>query len=266
MEESSMKSKKFVSLILTGVTAASLLAAPAQAAELYYRATPSPNTVYLDGQRVELAAMAINGNNYVKLRDVGKLVGFNVYWDGANVQVDSDAPYTGVAPASAQPQPTPQPSAAPVTQDIEALRQEMVERTNAVRVENGVGALPTDPLLMQAAQVRAEEMAATGLYSHTRPDGTNHYTVTDCPYVLENIHRFRCSSIEEDGISAAEFSVRGWKFSQAHFQQMTDTERSAIGVGLARGIDSSGEERWYCVQLLLRKGQHITWVDAPQIP
>ncbi len=132
---------------------AALLGGAAQAAELYYRATPSLNTVYLDGQRVELEAMAINGSNYVKLRDVGKLVNFNVYWDGANVQVDSDAPYTGVAPASALPQPSPQPvpSTAPVTQDIEALRQEMVDRTNAVRLENGVDALPTDPLLMRAA-------------------------------------------------------------------------------------------------------------------
>ena len=31
------------------------------------------------------------------LRDIGQAVGFNVYWDGA-VQIDSDAPYTGVAP------------------------------------------------------------------------------------------------------------------------------------------------------------------------
>jgi len=258
------KVKTIMTLVAGMFLGAALLGGAAQAAELYYRATPSPNTVYLDGQRVELTAMAINGSNYVKLRDVGKLVGFNVYWDGANVQVDSDAPYTGVAPASAQP--SPQPSAAPVTQDIEALRQEMVERTNAVRVENGVDALPTDPLLMQAAQVRAEEMAATDTYSHTRPDGSSRFTVTDCPYISENIHTFSCNFIKERGISAAEFSVRGWKFSPAHFKQMTETGRSAVGVGLARGIDSAGDECWYCVQMFLREGQHITWVDTPKIP
>ena len=62
----------------------------------------SANTVYVDGQRVELEAYAINGSNYVKLRDVGRAVGFNVYWDGA-VQIQSGAPYTGEAPASAVP-------------------------------------------------------------------------------------------------------------------------------------------------------------------
>ena len=69
----------------------------AHAAEIFYKAIPSTNIIYLDGQRVELAAFTIDGSNYVKLRDVGELVGFNVYWDGA-VQIDSSAPYTGTAP------------------------------------------------------------------------------------------------------------------------------------------------------------------------
>ena len=53
----------------------------------------STNTIYVDGQRTELEAYNIGGNNYVKLRDVGKAVGFNVSWDGSAVQIDSDAPY-----------------------------------------------------------------------------------------------------------------------------------------------------------------------------
>ncbi len=242
------------------------------AAEMFWKAYPSTQPIYVDGRQVQMTAYNINGSNYVKLRDVGELVGFNVYWDGANVQVDSTAPYTGEAPASALPQPTPQPtpqpvpSTAPATQDIEALRQEMVDCTNAVRLENRVNALPTDPLLMQAAQVRAEEMAATDVYSHTRPDGSSRFTTTDCPYISENIHSFRCGFIAERGINAAEFSVRGWRFSPAHLQNMLQSDSSAIGVGLARGIDSSGDECWYCVQLFLLEGQHITWVDTPIIP
>ena len=59
----------------------------------------SMNTIYIDGQQVELEAYSINGSNYLKLRDVGKAVGFNVYWDGA-VQIDSTAPYTGEAPTA----------------------------------------------------------------------------------------------------------------------------------------------------------------------
>ena len=78
----------------------------AHAAEIFYKAIPSTNIIYLNGQRVELAAFAIDGSNYVKLRDVGELVGFNVYWDGA-VQIDSSAPYTGVAPDTGAAAQTP---------------------------------------------------------------------------------------------------------------------------------------------------------------
>ena len=53
----------------------------------------SNQPIYVDGQQVQMEAYAIGGNNYVKLRDVGKAVGFNVSWDGSAVQIDSDAPY-----------------------------------------------------------------------------------------------------------------------------------------------------------------------------
>jgi len=56
--------------------------------------------VMLDGRQIELKAYSINDSNYVKLRDIGEMVGFNVWWDGRNVQVDTDEPYTGIAPTA----------------------------------------------------------------------------------------------------------------------------------------------------------------------
>ncbi len=67
-------------------------------------AEPSRHTVYLDGDPVELEAYTIEGSNYVKLRDVGMLLDFNVYWDGS-VRIDSNAPYTGEA-SMTKPEPT----------------------------------------------------------------------------------------------------------------------------------------------------------------
>ena len=68
-------------------------------------ATLSSHTVYVDGQQVSMTAYAIGGHNYVMLRDVGEAVNFNVYWDGKAVQIESDKPYTGEAPASQPAQP-----------------------------------------------------------------------------------------------------------------------------------------------------------------
>lgn len=66
-------------------------------------AEPSTQPIYVDGKQVQMEAYAIGGHNYVQLRDIGRAVGFNVWWDSANncVQVDSATPYTGEAPAKA---------------------------------------------------------------------------------------------------------------------------------------------------------------------
>ena len=55
----------------------------------------STHRVVVDGKEAQMEAYVINGNNYVKLRDIGKAVGFEVYWDGDAkcVQVESGKPY-----------------------------------------------------------------------------------------------------------------------------------------------------------------------------
>lgn len=95
-----MKGRKNMAMVMAGVLVGSMLTGPAaHAAENYLKAYRSNQAVYLDGQQVELEAYSINGSNYVKLRDIGEAVGFNVYWQDG-VQIDSDAPYTGDAPAA----------------------------------------------------------------------------------------------------------------------------------------------------------------------
>lgn len=84
----------FVAGLLTG--AALLGGGAAFAAGIL--AEHAPQTAYVDGAPVQLEAYNIGGYNYVKLRDIGQAVGFNVYWDGQSVQMDSDAPYTGTGP------------------------------------------------------------------------------------------------------------------------------------------------------------------------
>ena len=83
--------------ILAGIT---LCGPAAQAATETLTAVLSTQPIYVDGQQVTMTAYGINGNNYVKLRDIGEAVGFNVYWDGSAVQIESDKPYTGEPPAS----------------------------------------------------------------------------------------------------------------------------------------------------------------------
>ena len=90
---------KSAALILTGMVVGASLGGPAaQAAAEYFQAYRSSQPIYVDGQQVQLEAYGINGHNYVKLRDIGEAVGFEVYWDGSAVQILSDRPYTGELP------------------------------------------------------------------------------------------------------------------------------------------------------------------------
>ena len=109
-----MKKKDFALGILCGA----MLFSGATAAAAGITAEPTWQNIYVDGRQVSMTAYNIAGNNYVRLRDIGQQVGFNVYW-ADRVQIDTDALYTGGAPVQeAEELPT-----------IEEIRQEMIHET-----------------------------------------------------------------------------------------------------------------------------------------
>ncbi len=259
--------KKQIFTMLTGLLIGAVLTGGSAAVAAGIMAERSHHRVVVDGKEGQMEAYVINGNNYVKLRDMGKAVGFEVYWDSVNgcVQVESNKPYTGEAPAKAEPdkpESHPEPTAPANDADVGAMKQDIVDRTNTLRKENGIAALTTSDKLMQAAQVRADEMAASGAYSHTRPDGRKYTTVTDCKYVGENIQLIGEWQMSNTSLPAA--AVDGWQNSAAHLENMLNTRYGEIGIGLSQGT-VMGEPCWYCVQLFLCDGYTIDWVDAPAV-
>ena len=260
-----MNRLKNTELVLCGLALGLSLSAPAAQAVESLKATLSTNRILVDGQEVRLTAYNINGNNYVKLRDIGEQVGFNVYWDSDAkcVQVESSRPYTGAAPAKLGPEkPVSQPEVTNPAVDVDTMKQDIIDRTNALRRAKGVAALRVNDRLMQAAQVRADEMAASGVYSHTRPDGRKSNTVTDSRYTGENIHSISELYLNQQQKTLSEAVVNLWSNSKAHADNMTSSRYGEIGVGLARGVNQNGLDCWYCVQVFLLDGCEVTWVDT----
>lgn len=95
-----MKNRSTISFA-AGILAGALLVGPAAQAAAHLTAEPSAQSFYVDGERVELEAYVINGSNYVKLRDVGRAVDFEVVYDETtnSVRVDSTSPYVEEVPA-----------------------------------------------------------------------------------------------------------------------------------------------------------------------
>ena len=205
-----MKKKDFALGILCGA----MLFSGVTAAATGITAEPTWQTIYVDGEQVSMIAYNIAGSNYVKLRDIGQQVGFNVYWaDG--VQIDTGAPYTGVAPVQvADGLPT-----------IEEIRQEMIHRINVVRRENGASELVVNQSLMDAAQ-KCSAMLYTS--HHTKEECL---TVDACGYS----HGFgaNLTVLTGTGMSRiAEKAVSNWVNSPGHFETMVDAGCDTLGVGV----------------------------------
>lgn len=258
--------KKGVNFLAGIIIGATLFGGTTAVAASGILATLSSHPIYVDGRQVSMESYNINGNNYVKLRDIGEKVGFNVYWENG-VQVNTEAVYTGVAPLSDATNATAAENSSstiidtavfPV--DIDAARNQIVSFTNDLRRENGVSILSVNETLMQAAQVRAEEMANTTTYAHTRPNGSKYSTVTDCPYVAENINRIAQLYLDQQNKSLAEATMDSWSHAEGHLANMLSAKADAIGVGIAKGVNDSGKAAWYCVQEFLYKGYTVTQV------
>ena len=161
-----------------------------------------------------MTAYNIAGNNYVRLRDIGQQVGFNVYWENG-VQIDTDAPYTGVAPVQeVSSQPT-----------IMEIREEMIQHINEVRRKYGVQELTVNQALMDAAQ----ECSAY-LYS-------KHNNRVECETVLKsgyphgfgsNLTVFTITNPER----ISEKAVANWENSPGHLATMIAPDCDAVGVGV----------------------------------
>ena len=136
--------------LLTGILLGATMVGGGLVSAAGIMAERSTNTIYVDGQEVRLEAYNINGSNYVKLRDVGKAVGFNVSWDGSAVQIDSDAPYVEdtVSDSRVVQLPTDGSKYTPQIGDLIPCNDgTLYEVKNVERFENNVFAPNFDPTL-----------------------------------------------------------------------------------------------------------------------
>lgn len=209
---------KFVQFAL-GVLTGAFLFGGVTAIAAGTTAEPAWSPIYVDGQQVQMTAYNILGSNFVRLRDIGQAVGFNVYYENG-VQVDSDAPYTGIAPKENS-------ESATTTLDLNAnmeIRLEMARLINQVRRENGRAELPLEASLMNASQdVSSQCVSEHRPYDHKAlihygwPHGGLYNLVAPTAAPSEDI---------------AQKAVTAWVNSPGHFQNMLLEEASCLGTGV----------------------------------
>ncbi len=223
----------------------------------------SSHKVTVDGVPVAVEAYNINGSNYFQLRDLAKLLDVGIEWNSATrtVEISTEGGYTE---DDLPNQTAPKPSTETTSEDLYDIRVEIVELTNDLRRQNSVAALTMDDDLMEAAQVRADEIAATLAYRHERPDGSKMRTVlqhTGSLYYGENLGAKDYRGLA-DAAELADIQVNSWNDSDGHRANMLSTNYSAMGVGIAQ--DRYG--MYFLVQVFAGGDYTITGVDDPIIP
>lgn len=142
--------------------------------------------------------------------------------------------------ASAPPSTPPEP-AAPAT-----VADEIVAHTNRARADASLPPLTRHAQLMRAAQIHAEQMAASEQMSHVLPDA-RYPSLTDRLAAVAYEWRAIAENIAV-GSRSAEAVVDGWMRSAGHRANMLDTRYSEMGAGYA----ASGSGRPYYVQVFAR--------------
>ena len=115
-------------------------------------------------------------------------------------------------------EPPPLPAAgegSPSSLDIKTINE-----INGIREKEGLENLDFDLSLGAVARVRAEECAEK--FSHTRPDGSQWYTVNETIMFGENLAY---------GYDTAEEVVDAWMNSPAHKDLLLDNEFTSCGIG-----------------------------------
>lgn len=231
-----MKKSNLIYLV-TGIIIGAVISVPAaSAAEDWYKAYKSGQNFYVDDEKVEMEAYAVHENNFVKLRDIGEIVGFNVYWDEATgtVQIETDKPYTGEAPKKSE------------LDDNLEIRKEMIDLVNALRTEHGLYELNYDERLMNAAQERARICSETHNLSHDKE--ISNTLLLKYEYGNGGAGcNIGWSSYRDE---SAEAMVNQFVRSRGHYEAMLLEDVYDVGVGVYYGdgvyfILYLGNEAWY---------------------
>lgn len=209
-----MRRTKEIALVAAGILIGTVVGAPDATAAL--SAEPSTNRFFVDGVETKLEAYLINGNNYVKLRDVGKVVDFNVYWDEEDrtVQIESGKPYTGVAPEDD-----------PLDENMD-IRPEIVRLANEERKKAGLRELPVNDALMDAAQDCSEQ----GFTDHDPKYDCETAAAYGYEYGFLSNLAILLNASDDDTAARA---VNCWTGSSNHYKTIMDPKADAIGVGVA---------------------------------
>lgn len=165
---------------------------------------------------------------------------FKLLEDGSEVVVGEDISevYTRVGYSAAYADLLP--AAKENRAKYSAMISKVLEIINGYRAEQGIAPLKLNEKLMDISGARAEEIAWSGMHSHTRPNLKRWATIlkeggVNTGTAGENIGW---------GFDSAEAVCEAWKNSQTHYENLMNPEYTETGIGVAADPDSTKKLCW----------------------
>ena len=109
------------------------------------------------------------------------------------------------------------------------VSQTVLRLTNQYRSEVNVTSLTLDKDLSIMATIRAMELAYSGKFSHTRPNGSEWSTLWP-EYHGGKVYGIMGENLAF-GYSSDEASCEGWRKSKGHYENMINSNFTKMGVG-----------------------------------
>lgn len=137
----------------------------------------------------------------------------------------------------------------------------LVDETNLNRKTSNIVALQTNPLLEEAASLKAEDMAANGYFAHTSPDGTTPWQwLNDVDYRFvaagENL---AVNFVNSDDVTNA------WMDSLGHRTNILNSNFTEVGIATAKG-EYKGRETTFVVQFFGRPAPRLAQAEVENEP
>ena len=129
----------------------------------------------------------------------------------------------------------------------EVLQGAIASLSNAEREKAGLSELIEDPLLNEAATLKAQDMAKNGYFAHTSPAGvTPWHWFNEVGYEYEYAGENLALHFTE-----SEAVVAGWVGSPTHYENIIKKQYTHMGTGIAKGM-YDGVESVFVVQVYAR--------------
>ena len=240
---------------LTGITDTAVTGATAK---------PTDQRITVDGQEVSMTAYKIKGNNYVKLRDIGKTINFGVSFNMATKAVSIDPNGTYVE----EVKPTPStPTAAAITKwnrTMDEFNEEMIQNHSDKDKLLAIAAKYGPTITGKANATTADVISALESMTGAPVDAISFDDKPVSLYWAKQLRKANGENIVEvdpDFVPVTDAMLRQWE------NEMIDSinaERAKAGLSALAKDDNVMKRAQAWAQHLTIEFRHSTWSEVEE--